>query len=58
MLFLQIYIGPRRGKKNVLENRDILKELKVGMLVAVQSKYEIPRIGEVTQIPPNPTMES
>lgn len=56
--FLQIYIGPRRGKRNVLENRDIVKELKVGMLVAVQGKSEIPTIGEVTHIPPNPSKEN
>jgi hypothetical protein len=41
-----------------LENRDILKELKVGMLVALQSKAEIPKIGEVSHIPPNPTPKS
>ena len=41
-----------------MENRDILKELKVGMLVALQSKTEIPRIGIVSCIPPNPTLAS
>ena len=55
---LQIYIGPLRGKKTVLENRHILKELKRGMLVAVESKDEIPRIGEVMWIQPNPTLDS
>ncbi len=54
----QIYIGNRRGKRPVLENRDILKEIKLGMLVAFESKAEIPKIGEVSHIPPNPTLQS
>lgn len=55
---LQIYVGTIRGKKDVLENRDILKELKLGMLVALQSKCDIPRIGEVLWIQPNPDLQS
>ena len=58
IITLQIYIGPLRGKKTVLENRHILKELKKGMLVAIESKDEIPRIGEVMWIQTNPTLDS
>jgi hypothetical protein len=41
-----------------LSNRNILQELKVGMLVAVPGKDAIPTIGEVAAIPPNPTVDS
>ena len=58
MYCFQIYIGNRRGKTAVLKNRDILKDLRLGMLVALESKEEIPYIGEVTLIPPNPALES
>lgn len=47
-----------RGTTSVVENRDILKELKVGMLVAYNGKSSIPSVAEVTQIPPNPSLES
>ncbi len=42
----------------MLKNRSILKELQVGMLVAVPGKGVIPTIGEAVAIPPNPTMDS
>ena len=42
----------------VLQNMDILRELRRGMLVAVQGKSEVPVIGEVLSIPPNPDLHS
>lgn len=51
-----IYIGPRRGKTQVLENTNIIKDLKLGMLVALQSKSEVPTIGEVSWIEPNTSL--
>jgi predicted RNA-binding protein with PUA-like domain len=43
----------------VLKNRDILKELKSGMLLAYKcDNSEIPNIAQVVNIPPNPTMDS
>ncbi len=38
--------------------KNILKEIKLGLLVAFESKAEIPKIGEVSHIPPNPTLQS
>ena len=57
---LQIYIGSLRGSgtSEVLENRDILKELKTGMLFAYKCAHsDIPNIAQVVNIPSNPTME-
>ena len=49
-LLLQIYIGPSRGR--VHENRDVVKELKVGMLVATTGPAEstIAQVGIVQSI--------
>ena len=48
----QIYFGPRRGKTDVIRNRSIVKELHIGMMVAVAGEGAIPMIGEVVAIPP------
>lgn len=56
--YLQIYIGNLRGTSQVLKNRDVLKELKVGMLVAYSSHNDIPNIARVINTPSNPTMDS
>ena len=55
---MQVYIGNRRGKKAIRENRDVLKELRLGMMVAITATSEIPMIAEVSSIEPNPTLES
>ncbi len=47
----QIYIGPSR--RTVVQNRDVTKELQVGMLVAVQEAAFV-QIGTVQAIPPDP----
>ena len=55
MILLQIYIGPSRA--TVLQNRDVVKELQVGMLVAVSGQV-FPKIGKVVHIPPNPGQDA
>ena len=55
--FSSYNIGNLRGKTHVLENRDILKDIRIGMLVALQSKSEVPKVGEVLFLPPNPTLD-
>ena len=52
---MQIYIGPSRA--TVLQNRDVVKELQVGMLVAVSGQV-FPKIGKVVHIPPNPGQDA
>ncbi len=46
----QIYIGSSRT--TVVQNRDVLKELQVGMLVATEG-VAFPQVGKVQVIPPN-----
>ena len=41
-------MGPSR--KTVIQNRDIIKELKVGMLIAI-AESDIARVGKVLAIP-------
>ena len=55
LLSFQIYIGTSRT--TVTKNRDVVKELKVGMLVATIGTT-IARIGTIKAIPPNPCYES
>lgn len=53
---VQIYIGSSRS---VHRNRDVLKDLEVGMLVAAEAQQgHFPRIGRVLSIPPEPTMDT
>ena len=55
-VLFQIYIGPARA---VRENRDVVKEIKTGMLMAVDGgKGFVPRVGTVKAIPPNANAES
>ncbi len=51
----QIYIGSSRA--TVVQNRDVVKELQVGMLVATDG-IAFPRVGTVQVIPPNPDAAS
>ena len=53
---LQLYIGNTRS--TVLQNQDILKGLSVGMMVATKDSNSFPKLGKVTNIPLNPTLES
>ncbi len=41
----------------MVHNRDVVRELEVGMLVAT-GEGAFPRIGTVEAIPPNPSLES
>ena len=49
LILMQIYIGPSRTR--VIENQDVIRDLAVGMLVAVGGE-SFPRIGKVAAIPP------
>ena len=51
----QIFIGPSRS--SVIENRDMVKELRAGMLIAIATD-NFPKVGEVTAIPPNVSLDS
>ena len=55
IIFTQIYMGPSR--KTVIQNRDIIKELKVGMLIAIADSV-IARVGKVLAIPSNISLDS
>ena len=55
LLLVQIYIGPSRS--TVIQNRDVVKELEVGTLIAAPGN-NFPKVGKVLSIPPNPTIES
>ena len=48
-------MGPSR--KTVIQNRDIIKELKVGMLIAI-AESDIARVGKVLAIPSNISLDS
>ena len=48
-------MGPSR--KTVIQNRDIIKELKVGMLIAIADS-DIARVGKVLAIPSNISLDS
>ena len=48
-------MGPSR--KTVIQNRDIIKELKVGMLIAI-AESDITRVGKVLAIPSNISLDS
>ena len=48
-------MGPSR--KTVVQNRDIIKELKVGMLIAIADS-DIARVGKVLAIPSNISLDS
>ena len=50
MPFLQIYIGTSRS--TVVQNQDIVKQLRVGMLIAIKSS------GKVVALPPNLSLTS
>ena len=57
----QLYVGPRRGKTSVLHNRDVVKELVAGSIVALnhhRRRGTVPQLAKVTGIPPNPTDQS
>jgi hypothetical protein len=51
-----LHIGQSRN--TVLQNRDIVKELRIGMLIAVTGKDRMPKVGRVHAIPPNFTYDS
>ena len=53
---LQLYIGPSRS--TVVQNRDVVKELDTGMLVATAGPDNFPRVGRVECIPPNPVQDT
>ena len=54
---MQLYIGPSRA--SVIGNRDVVKELKTGMLVAITREENcMPEVGKVHSIPPNATINS
>lgn len=55
IISMQLYIGPSRA--TVVQNRDVCKELRVGMLVAVAGK-SFPRVGMVKEVPENPHLHS
>ena len=48
---MQIYIG--NSRKSVVKNRDVTKELAIGMLVATPGFDKIPCIGRVSSISSN-----
>ena len=48
-------MGPSR--KTMIQNRDIIKELKVGMLIAI-AESDIARVGKVLAIPSNISLDS
>ena len=48
-------VGPSRS--SVLQNRDVVKELRVGALIAIAG-INFPKVGEVLSIPPNPSLDS
>ena len=48
-------MGP--STKTVIQNRDIIKELKVGMLIAIADS-DIARVGKVLAIPSNISLDS
>ena len=53
---LQVHIGSSRT--TVVQNRDVVKELQKGMLVATDMGEDFPQIGTVQAIPPNPDATS
>ena len=53
---LQIYIGS--SHTTVVQNRDVVKDLQKGMLVATDMGEHFPQIGTVQAIPPNPDATS
>lgn len=55
VVIIQIYIGTSRNSVHL--NQDITKELRPGMLVAVQ-EGSFPKIGRVVSILANPSLES
>ena len=48
-------MGPSR--KTVIQNRDIIKELKIGMLIAI-AESDIARVGKVLASPSNISLDS
>ena len=56
MSFLQIYIGTSRS--TVVQNQDIVKQLRIGMLIAIKSIECFPKIGKVVALPPNLSLTS
>ena len=55
LVLLQIYIGSSRA--TVHQNQDVLKELEVGMMVAMKVD-NFPKLGRVTGVPTNATLQS
>ena len=53
---LQVHIGSSRT--TVVQNRDVVKELQKGMVVATDMGEDFPLIGTVQAIPPNPDATS
>lgn len=48
-------MGNRRGKQDIWHNRDIVRELELGMFVAISSTA-IPVVGEVSYLPADPSI--
>lgn len=55
MVFIYYLVGPSRT--TVVQNRDVVKDLQVGMLIAIAGD-NFPKIGTVQPIPPNPSIDS
>ena len=56
--FTQIYIG-NRGTTDVVENCNVVKDLKIGMMLAFRSMTnQVPDIGKVCCIASNPNINS
>lgn len=49
------YVGTSRS--TVIQNQDVVKELQVGMLIAIAGN-NFPKVGKVMAIPPNPSLDS
>ena len=61
MYFLQVYIGPRKGKTAIVHNRDVCSEIHPGCLVAVDHPSwvgTIPQIAKIVSIPPEPSLDT
>jgi hypothetical protein len=58
LYYLQFHFSIGSSRQIVLKNRDAVKDLQVGMLIAVDLAEPFPRIEKVQSIPPNATMET